>query len=209
MTLSVLICSYNRPALLRKALEGLLQKTIDPPDEVIVVNGGGRETEQAVLPFLGQTSPLRIINTVNVSLARSQNVGLVECNGDMVALTDDDAIVAPDWCIMIKKVFAEHPEALAVGGPVETLYPHNRIARLAHYTTFTEPERGSYVRTIAGANICYQREAIEKVGELDETLVSSEEVDYNWRLVRTGAKIWWDPRIKVFHHDRTELWPYC
>jgi GT2 family glycosyltransferase len=188
LKISVLICTYNRPQLLAKALDGLLNKTIEPPDEVVLVNGGGKATDDAVSPFLGSGSPLRIINTINVSLARSQNVGLKECHGDFIALTDDDAIVAPDWCAMIRKVFEEHPEASAVGGPVQTLYPDNLLARLAHFSTFTEPDHGSFVRTIAGVNICYRRSAIDLVGELDETLVSSEEVDYNWRLVRAGAK---------------------
>jgi len=205
VTLSVLACTYNRPALLAKALCGLLVDASEMPDEVVVVNGGGEMVDGAIAPFLTASYPLRVLHTRNVSLAASQNIGLPECGGDLVALTDDDAIVAPDWVQAIRMVMKEHPEAGAVGGPVITLFPEVRVARLAHYTTFPEPSVGSYVRTVAGVNVCYRREVIQKIGAIDEGLVSGEEVDYNWRVIRAGWKIWWDPRIRVFHHDRRDL----
>ncbi len=208
MTLSVLICTYNRPALLAKALRGLLADSTELPDEVVVVNGGGEMVERAIAPFVTPSSRLRVLRTHNVSLATSQNIGLPECSGDLVALTDDDAIVAPDWVRAIRMVMEEHPEAGAVGGPVTTLFPEARVARLAHYTTFPGPLRASYVRTVAGVNVCYRREVIRRVGAVDERLVSGEEVDYNWRVIRAGWKIWWDPRIRVFHHDRRDLRSY-
>jgi GT2 family glycosyltransferase len=208
VTLSVLICTYNRPALLVKALRGLLVDASEMPDEVVVVNGGGEMVDRAMEPFLTAPYHLRVLHTRNVSLAASQNIGLPECGGDLVALTDDDAIVAPDWVQAIRMVMKEHPEAGAVGGAVITLFPEARVARLAHYTTFPEPSVGSYVRTVAGVNVCYRREVIQKVGAIDEGLVSGEEVDYNWRVIRAGWKIWWDPRIRVFHHDRREFRAY-
>lgn len=208
MRLSVLICTYNRPALVAKALRGLLIDAQDIPDEVVVVNGGGEVVEAAIAPFERTPCPLVVIPTRNVSLAVSQNIGLPKCSGDLIALTDDDAIVAPEWARSIRAVMKEHPEAGAVGGPVITLFPQVRVARLAHFTTFPEPSAGSYVRTVAGVNICYRREVIEQVGMIDEGLVSSEEVDYNWRVLCAGWKIWWDPRIRVFHHDRRDLKPF-
>jgi len=206
--LSVLICTYNRPALIAKALRGLLIDALDIPDEVVLVNGGGEAVDAAIKPFVNPSSPLRVIPTHNVSLGVSQNIGLPECHGDLVALTDDDAIVAPDWVQAIRMVMKEHPEAGAVGGPVITLLPDVRVARLAHFTTFPEPAAGSYVRTVAGVNICYRREVIDEVGAIDEGLISGEEVDYNWRVIRAGWRIWWDPRIRVFHHDRRDLKSY-
>lgn len=208
MPLSVLICTYNRPALLVKALTALLIDTSEPPDEVVVVNGGGADTQRALAPFETPGGRLRVIPTRNVSLAVSQNLGLAHCHGDLIALTDDDAMVAPDWVVAIKQALAEHPEAGAVGGPVISLFPEKRVARLAHFTTFPEPRQGAHVRTIAGVNLAYRRAAIAAVGGLDERLISGEEVDYNWRLLRTGWKVWWDPRIKVYHHDRTSLRGY-
>lgn len=205
MRLSVLICTYNRPALIAKALRGLMIDARDVPDEVVVVNGGGEVVEAAIAPFKRASCPLVVIPTRNVSLAASQNIGLPKCSGDLIALTDDDAIVAPEWARSIRAVMKEHPEAGAVGGPVITLFPEVRVARLAHFTTFPEPSAGSYVRTVAGVNICYRREVIERVGAIDEGLVSSEEVDYNWRVLCAGWKIWWDPRIRVFHHDRRDF----
>ncbi len=44
MSLSVLICTYNRTLLLDKALAALINNSVDQPDQIVVVNGGNAET---------------------------------------------------------------------------------------------------------------------------------------------------------------------
>jgi hypothetical protein len=61
------------------------------------------------------------------------------------------------------------------------------------------------VRTLPGVNISYKREAVERVVEQDETLFRGEDVDYNWRVKQLGYQIYFDPRIKVYHHHRPTL----
>src|SRR5215831_6914138 len=119
MTFSVLICTYNRHEILGVALNALINKTVEKPDQVIVVNGGAERTDQVVQQFTGlHNIELKLIKTPNKNLATSRNVGLPHCTGDIVAMTDDDAEVFPDWVTQIKRAHQDHPVAGAVGGPV-------------------------------------------------------------------------------------------
>ena len=48
MSFSVLICTYNRPELLAQCLDALLNRTIEKPDQVIVVDGSDGTEESKV-----------------------------------------------------------------------------------------------------------------------------------------------------------------
>src|SRR5713226_2732113 len=132
MKLSVLICTYNRSELLSQCLGALICRTGEKPHQIVIVNGGderadavvessrqeaeGRNQKSEVGGQLG--IEIKLVKTVNKNLAASRNVGLPHCTGDIIATTDDDAEVFPDWVTQMKRVHAEHPEAGAVGGAV-------------------------------------------------------------------------------------------
>src|SRR5260370_41978306 len=92
---------------------------VEKPDEIVVVNGGDENADRVVEEFQGrQGIDVRLIKTVNKNLAASRNIGLKECTGDIIAMTDDDAEVDQDWVTQLKRAHAEHPEAGGVGGAV-------------------------------------------------------------------------------------------
>jgi glucosyl-dolichyl phosphate glucuronosyltransferase len=206
-TLSVLVCTYNRHVLLDQALRSLIDGVDEKPDEVVIVNGGDERADHVVEKFIGRNElEIKLVKTTNKNLATSRNVGLPYCTGDIVAMTDDDAEVFPDWVTQMKRVHAEHPEAGAVGGAVIGAASENSLlSRLADVVTFQSPSEPDYVRTLPGVNISYKGEVVEKIGPQDETLFRGEDVDYNWRVQKLGYKIYYDPVIKVLHHHRPNL----
>lgn len=200
---SVLICTYNRHELLEKALVSLVDKTTEKPDQLVVVNGGDERADKVVDLFRARTPiEVRLIKTVNKNLAASRNVGLSYCAGDIIAMTDDDAQVFPDWVTQMKKAHREHSEAGAVGGLVLGTNLDSLVGKVADLITFPTWPDARFVRTLPGVNISYKRERIKKIGFQDETLFRGEDVDYNWRLLQQGDKIYFDPSIKVYHHHR-------
>ncbi len=204
-TCSVLICTYNRPALLAQALRALVS-CAPPPDEVVVVNGGDAQADAVLAPYLGRTDiAVRLLRTRNKNLAASRNVGLAHCSREIIAMTDDDAEVFPDWLPAIRRAFAAHPEAGAVGGPVLGAGPPTLLSVLADQVTFGRPAEEKYVRTLPGVNVAYKRAVIAAVGLQDETLFRGEDVDYNWRVGLAGFKVFFDPAIRVYHHHRPTL----
>ncbi|HEY6119856.1 MAG TPA: glycosyltransferase [Pyrinomonadaceae bacterium] len=206
MRFSVLLCTYNRPELLDRALSSLIETTHEKPDEIVIVNGGDRRADRIVENRL-QTADctkiqVKLITTVNKNLAASRNIGLPHCDGDIIATTDDDAEVFPDWVTLMKQAHQEHPEAGAIGGLVLGTNTDSLVGKVADLITFPSWQEPQYVRTLPGVNISYKRQVVENVGLQDETLFRGEDVDYNWRVQQLGYKIYFDPRIKVHHHHR-------
>ncbi len=208
---SVLLCTYNRPHLLAQCLDALIERTTEKPSQIVVVNGGDERTDALVSNLQSRISSLQspvsisLIKTVNKNLAASRNVGLPHCTGDIVAMTDDDAEVFPDWVTEMKRAHAEHPEAGVVGGAVVGADKDSLVSRIADRVTFPRFETARAVRTVPGVNVSYKRTVIAQVGLQDETLFRGEDVDYNWRAQKLGWQVWYDPRVRVLHHHRPTL----
>lgn len=199
---SVLICTFNRPELLAQCLKALIQSTDEKPDQVVVVNGGDERADAIVTSFQGTSVQVKFIRTVNKNLATSRNLGLPYCEGDLIAMTDDDAEVFPNWVTQMKCAHSSRPEAGAVGGLVIGAGPQPLVARIADRVTFPNYSAARNVRTLPGVNVSYKRSVVEQVGFQDESLFRGEDVDYNWRILTLGYSIYYDPLIRVYHHHR-------
>lgn len=204
---SVLICTYNRPDMLKMALAALIENTHEKPDQVVVVNGGDARSDPLVQAYMHHpTIEVKLVKTENINLATSRNIGLAHCTGDIVAMTDDDAEVFPDWVTQMKRVHADHPEAGAVGGQVIGADSSSSfLSRLADTVTFPSTDEPKIVRTLPGVNISYKKLVLEKIGMQDINLFRGEDVDFNWRVKRSGFEVYYDPTIKVRHHHRPSL----
>jgi GT2 family glycosyltransferase len=203
-TFSVLICTYNRHELLDMALNALVNDTLEKPDQIVVVNGGDERANKVVKKYIREASlEIKLIKTVNVNLATSRNIGLAQCTCNIVAMTDDDAEVFPDWVMQMKRVHREQANAGAVGGAVIGADSgQSLLSRISDVTTFPSPKEPCYVRNLPGVNVSYKQEVLVKIGNQDETLFRGEDVDFNWRVKLMGYEVYYTPAIKVIHHHR-------
>jgi len=113
LTATVVVCTRNRPALLRKCLAGIagLKRL---PDEVIVVDNtsGDSETEAVAREFEARYAIEPI-----PGVSRARNRGLAESGTDIVAYLDDDVTPDPDWLGNLLTPFKD-PHVAAVAGRV-------------------------------------------------------------------------------------------
>lgn len=173
------------------------------PDEIVIVNGGGKSNCQSTLDKWKRIFPqIKIIKVENVNLAVSRNVGLPFCQGDLILQTDDDARPLSDWIEKLEKAHARYPTAGVIGGDVIDAGGRSFLSRIADVATFPHHDRIHLVRNVPGVNSSYKREVIEQVGKYDLSLFRGEDVDYNWRAIQLGWDVLYIPDIKVSHFHR-------
>ena len=200
---SVLICTFNRGALIEKTLESLIIKQTVKADEIIVVNGGGQNNCESILQSWSKKfSKLKIVRTENINLANSRNIGLKKCHGDLILLTDDDARPYSDWIENIKKYHLKYPHAGLIGGDVLSENNDDFLSKIADATTFPRYNSIKKVRSVPGVNSSYKIKVIKIVGEYDISLDRGEDVDFNWRVLEKGWDIIYVPNVKVYHVHR-------
>jgi glycosyltransferase involved in cell wall biosynthesis len=115
--ISVIIPTYNRAALLRRAIDSVYaQEGIGSQFdvEVLVVDEGSTDTTAEVA---GAYSGLRYIRpSTNKGTSGARNVGLDAASGEYVAFLDDDDSWLP-WKLRRQlQTLEEHPEASAAYG---------------------------------------------------------------------------------------------
>ena len=214
MNLSVVICSYNRSSSLLNTLISIAKSTVSGnlKWEVLVVDNNSSDgTEPAVMDFIGRDNPeFKYIFEPRQGKSYALNTGISHAAGEIVAFTDDDALVAPDWLSSIVREFESDPSLSGVGGrvllhnindkPIATRTSQERM--LLSRDTFD-----SQCIQIIGCNMAFVSHVFEKVGMFDSSLgpgstlqAVCEDMDFIYRVCRAGLKIFYSPDVLVYHN---------
>lgn len=221
---TVLICTWNRAALLEETLVSLAQMTVAGTMrwEVVIVDNNSTDGTRAVVDRRARTFPvpLRYVFEQRQGKSNAMNAGLRASRGAIVAFTDDDVRVARDWVSSLSTVFRDHLEIAYVGGPVDPIWEApcpawfersgavlwGTLAILDYGTQpFVFEERQ---KVPLGANFAIRRRLVDEVGDFNPTLGrNSEDVllgqelpEFFARVRLNGVRGMYVPTMRVQHH---------
>lgn len=211
---TVVICTRNRPRLLRRCLEALAR--VDIPHEVLVIDNASETPEtREVAVSLGARYVLEPIVGVN----RARNSGMRNAATEIVAYIDDDAIPAPGWLAKILAEFAD-PKVMAVGGRIIPGDAQQRdesvAAQISGYDIGSERqvvdrdsdqwfERANFGGLGNGANMAFRHNGFTQWRGFDERIGYGTPVrgfgDHNafFRVVQSGGRAVYTPDAIVSH----------
>lgn len=111
---SVVVLSYERPAMLRESLRALVEQA---PGEILVVDNPGARTSE-VDEVLKEFPKVRMVRPPsNLGFTGGMNLGLKQASRRWVYLTEDD-IVARPGCLAALRSWAESHEQVGLCAPV-------------------------------------------------------------------------------------------
>ena len=221
-TLAVVVCTRDRPEVLRACLRSLVESS-ESADELIVVDNSTAGSMRGVVDeFPGIT----YVRVERPGLSRARNAGIRASTADLVAFTDDDTTVHPEWIGRIRRSFVE-PDIMVVAGLVlpTALETESQVAfelvyggfyrgfqRIVYDRRFFEETRRDAVpvwKIGAGANMAVRRRAFGLVGDFDERLGAgaagcSEDSEFWYRILAGGWRCLYEPAAVVFHRHRTD-----
>lgn len=115
VSVTVSVCTRNRPDQLRECLKGLAQM-LPVADEILVVDNtpGNAAAEQLAREF-----GARHVVQPKPGLSRARNMAMDESTSEVVAFLDDDAVPDEKWLGMLLQPFAD-PQVSTVTGSVVT-----------------------------------------------------------------------------------------
>jgi GT2 family glycosyltransferase len=223
-SVSVVICTRNRPEQLARCLRSI-EKLSPSPQQILVIDNA--PSSDATRQLVEQMPSIEYVLESQPGLSVARNTGIRHSTGDIIAFTDDDVMVDPDWIARLQQSFCD-PKVMAVTGLVlpaelETeaqlifekgLEGFNRGYRVRTFDTqfFEERKhRGVPVWDIgAGANMAFRRTAFELVGDFDERLGAgasgcSEDSELWYRLLAEGWLCRYEPTAVVYHYHRGNL----
>lgn len=223
-SLSVIVCTRDRPASLSRCLEALGCSS-EPADEVIVVDNAprGDETRKVTERFAG----VRYILEPVAGLSRARNTGVRAATGELIAFTDDDVEVHPRWTARVRSALSDGRHAAMTGLVLPASLEHESEylfeAKFGGFSQGFRPmvyDRDFLESTVAwgvpvwrigaGANMAFRRDALDVTGGFDERLGAgragcSEDSELWYRMLRAGLSCVYEPRAVVAHRHRGDL----
>ncbi|HZO92036.1 MAG TPA: glycosyltransferase family A protein [Chthonomonadaceae bacterium] len=205
--ISVLVATRERPEDLFVCLRSLLAQDYGSYEIVVLDQSPSEATEQAVRQAFGTPQRLRFLrsNTMGKSLAMNR---LIEAAcGTLLACTDDDTEVPPDWLTRIEAAFRQNPEEDILFGQVEASEAALAISD-SRTPVISFPERRCVpLGEVAGmgANMAMRREVGTRVGGFDALLgpgapfCAAEEGDFVYRAQLGGARVFLEPSVTLVH----------
>ncbi|MCP9819745.1 glycosyltransferase [Synechococcus sp. Cruz-9H2] len=204
---SVVVCAYNADRTIDTCLAAL--ETVRYPNyEVIVVNDGSND---GTLDICRKYPYIRLICQENKGLSVARNVGLEAATGEIVAYTDADCDVDPDWITYLVHGFRITGE-VAVGGP-NLPPPEDSLVPSAVAVSPGGPTHvlidDMEAEHIAGCNMAFKADVLRDLGGFDaQYRAAGDDVDICWRLQDAGHSIGFSPSAQVWHFRRNTVKDY-
>jgi len=215
--ISVILCTYNRAASLRSTLENFSGLTLpcDVDWELVVVDNNSKDNTPEVIRDFTRTARLcvRYIFEGRQGRSAALNAGIAAAKGEIVAFTDDDVILHPEWLLNLKLAF-DKTDCAGVAGRVIPVWQHPRPdwLEMEDQQAIVHYELGDEAKEIKdhyplGANSAYRKDKFAKYGMFRLDLgvsgenrgVTCEDTEFASRLFRAGEKIMYVPSAIIYH----------
>jgi GT2 family glycosyltransferase len=144
-------------------------------------------------------------------LSRARNIGWRRVTTEWVVYIDDDCLPVDDWAERLQEELSAHRDIDFLSGHVD----HGQLPRPDYVSVATKDVRearvlcGRWTRPQAlgfGTCMAVRRSMIERLGGWDERLgpgvpdfPASDDMDFNYRLLRAGGTAYLSPRVRVVH----------
>ena len=191
--ISVIVPSFNEEENIAQCLVSLSHQTVDRNEyEIIVVDGGSTDKTCEIARKYAD----KVFIQTSKKVGGARNDGVMASKGDIIASTDADCILPPDWIERIRNDFLD-PAVVQVYGPVYPIEESigNRFSLLLA-NTFSRI--GYYSRTFyytLGCNTAFRKDAFIKAG-MYRCIDAGDDLEIAMRMKDEG-KIRFDGRLKV------------
>lgn len=213
---SIVIFSYDRPALLGECLESLASLDYDREQFEVIVADDGSPSDYA--PIVERFSPrMRVshLRLPHLGISAARNSGLAAALASKVAFVADDYRLPPDYLRVADWFFETYPDARVLSFNVRSVgrrpavsvqQAYHELALLTNSGAL--PDSNGVIESYglpASRAAVFDRRAFEKVGTFDEKLRSGEDGDLGRRLAAAGIAVHFIPSRYIDHREEKGL----
>ncbi len=183
---SVIIPVYNRPEMVRRAIDSVLNQT-NPPLEIIVVDDGSTDSTPDVLRGYG--SKIKVLRRQHQGVSAARNHGIRLAQGTWIALLDSDDEWLPQKLAMAEEYHRDHPEFLIFQSQEIWIRHGKRVNPKKKHRKYAGWifKQSLPLCIVSPSAVIFHRSVIEKVGFFDEAFPVCEDYDLWLRVSRRFA----------------------
>jgi glycosyltransferase involved in cell wall biosynthesis len=196
-----------------------VRKALGPHDEIVVVDSAS--ADGGIVREIGQAFGARTYRCEKPGASRARNLGIAHAGGEIVAFTDDDAMVDEGWLDALIAPFTDTRIGAVVGPvfqpgrePRRLLTEYAAFDAASERASFRKGDRGLSRRLRlgaigSGANFAARRELFERHGGFKECLgagapIAGDEIFFLLSIVARGETVINEPSASVVHPVQLE-----
>lgn len=217
--LTVVIATHNGARTLPEVLNAFCG--VRSPQggwKLVVVDNASADRTKEIIDSFASRLPLTYVFEPVPGKSRAQNAGLRHASGDLVLLTDDDAVPDADWLAQMRSAADAQRSFSLFGGciiPRWEVPPESWILKIdGSILTITDPAwaEGPIPPTrLYGPNMAVRSDVLAAGIEFDTSLGPvgrryrmGEDTDFVQRIGKAGFKAWYCKRAIVAHMIRSD-----
>ena len=197
MRFSIVITTYNRLALLKRAIASALNQTV--PCEVVVADNCSTDGTEEYVRSLGKQVVYHR-NPANLGHSGAVNAGVKAANGTWIKPVDDDDYLAPNCIEEMSKAIALRPQAVICSCQAAQI-DHNgvelsRTRQVGPGQAFYVPQEDIHYGMLleqvpfgTPIQVAFRRDAFLESGGWDTSLTSCDDIDSWIRIAKYGDAI--------------------
>lgn len=225
--LSVIIVNYNVEYFLEQCLNSVKTALKNVSGEVFVVDNNS--IDQSVEMVRNKFPEYHLIaNKDNRGFSKANNQAMEICQGEYVLLLNPDTVVEEDTFEKVVAFMDAHQDAGGLGVRMldgkgkflpeskrglptpkvafykifglSRLFPKSKKFGQYHLGHLSEFETNE-IEILSGAFMLMRKEALDKVGLLDEAFfMYGEDIDLSYRIIKGGYKNYYFPETRIIHY---------
>lgn len=211
-SLSVVMPVRDEAAHLREAVEAVLAQTYPGRLELVLAVAPSRDDSDLIADRLAAGDPrVRVVQNPDGTTPSGLNRAIEAASGEVIARVDAHAQLTPDYLATAVELL-ETTGAANVGGvqrAVGTGPMQRAIARAMSSRFGTGDARFHYGGDAGPSDSVYlgvfRSDILRELGGFDERLLRNQDYELNVRIRKHGEIVWFDPRLEVIYHPRTNL----
>ena len=219
MTLSIIICSFNRASYIEAAFDSLYNQSsgLESFETIIVDNNSTDNTVDVFENWRASHSngSFTYLTETKQGASFARNTGAAIAKGQWLCFMDDDAIANTNYVENILNHIETKPDAIGFGGRIIPKYIPEEPKWMSYYVsslvgnfdyapTACAFEHGKYPLE---SNMIVRKDIYDSIGGFNTELpgvlgtlrIGGEGKDLFYRILALGHTIYYDPSIEVQH----------
>lgn len=225
--ISIVIVNYNVEYFLEQCLNSVFAALKNVHGEVFVVDNNSIDNSVEMVREKFPTVHV-IDNKENVGFSRANNQAMRIAKGDYILLLNPDTVVEEDTFQKCVQFMDEHPDGGGLGvrmidgkgkflpeskrglpTPAVAFYKIFGLSRLfpksktfgKYHLGYLDEFDTNEIEILSGAYMFMRKDALDKVGLLDEDFfMYGEDIDLSYRITQGGYKNYYYPETQIIHY---------
>ena len=198
--ISVIVPTYNEEKTLSELLESLKNQKTNLSYEVIIVDYNSTDRTRDIV----RKSGYKLVIEKKAGRAAARNTGALKAKGEILAFTEADCIVNPNWIEAIGNHLSENPDVIGLSG-IYSFYNssvfYNLLAKIILNFNVIVYRLALGNHSFRGTNFVLRKKFVNKVAGFRNEALPCDDFDMGLRVRKLGP-IHHLPEMQIMTSDR-------